>query len=75
MSAVTMTPEFLSEEGLVLPIARITPAIELVRWCSECNAETGFFADRVCLNGHLGFCLVCGAERVMPFTRTTSEVE
>lgn len=73
-AAVTPTPEFYSEYGEPLPIARITPAIELVRYCSECNAETSFIADRVCLNGHLGFCVVCGGESIVPFSRTTSEV-
>lgn len=74
-AAATMTPEFYSEDGLALPIARIAPAVEWIRWCGECNAETSFVADRMCPNGLIGSCFVCGAERVTPFTRTTSEVE
>jgi hypothetical protein len=56
------------------PIANIEPPIEWMRYCSICDKETEFIADRVCLSGLVGNCLGCGDERISPYSRMNSDV-
>jgi hypothetical protein len=57
-----------------LPVANLEPAVEWMRFCRQCDLETLFIADRVCVSGLIGTCSKCGDERIAPFTRMNSEV-
>jgi hypothetical protein len=42
-------------------------------WCSKCGGPQTFVAIYEFDGGRVGCCLGCGDERVVPFTRTTTE--
>jgi hypothetical protein len=44
-----------------------------MRYCAVCDKLTIFRADRFCVSGFLGCCIICGDERFAPYTRTTTE--
>jgi hypothetical protein len=44
-----------------------------MRWCANCGGEQVFVEVYEFAAGRVGFCLGCGEERVIPFTRTNSE--
>jgi hypothetical protein len=44
-----------------------------MRWCANCAGEQVFVPVYEFASGRVGFCLGCGEERVLPFTRTNSE--
>jgi hypothetical protein len=43
------------------------------RWCANCGGEQTFVPVYEMECGRLGYCLGCGEEKVVPFTRTNSE--
>jgi hypothetical protein len=43
------------------------------RWCANCYRLETFVEVYEFEGGRLGYCLGCGEERVVPFTRTNSE--
>jgi hypothetical protein len=55
-------------------VAALDIPVEWMEFCSYCNDERMFFANRDCPYGLIAHCTSCGRERVVPFTRTTSEV-
>jgi hypothetical protein len=44
-----------------------------MRWCANCGGEQTFVPVYEMECGRLGYCLGCGEEKVVPFTRTNSE--
>lgn len=60
--------------GLVdRPIPVLNPKVEFMRFCYACQSDQLFTADRICASGLIGKC-ACGDERIVLFTRVTSEV-
>jgi len=47
---------------------------QAMRFCLVCEREEIFVAGWQCERGLVGCCMGCGDERVIPFTRTNSEV-
>lgn len=45
-----------------------------MRWCIRCGGEEVFIEVYEFEGGRVGVCLGCGDERVIPFSRTMSEV-
>ena len=43
------------------------------RWCANCGGEQTFVPVYEIHIGRVGYCLGCGEERVVPFSRTNSE--
>jgi hypothetical protein len=43
------------------------------RWCPNCGGEQTFVPVYEIHIGRVGYCLGCGEERVVPFSRTNSE--
>jgi hypothetical protein len=44
------------------------------QWCANCGGEQTFVSFYEIEQGRVGFCLGCGSERIVAFTRTNSEV-
>lgn len=44
------------------------------RWCVRCGGPQLFVEVYECEAGRVGVCFGCGEERVIPFSRTNSEV-
>lgn len=42
-------------------------------WCARCAGNQTFVVVEIFENGRGGYCLGCGEERVVPFSRTNSE--
>jgi hypothetical protein len=69
------TPHSVGKEGgevhacfAVLGLAHQEP-----RWCANCGGEQTFVPVYEIYQGRVGYCLGCGEERVVPFSRTNSE--
>jgi hypothetical protein len=64
-----------SESGDLLRggVAALETPVEWMRFCPVCECETRFMAGWACDSGLIGFCLWCGAEAVIPFSRMNSE--
>jgi|HubBroStandDraft_2_1064218.scaffolds.fasta_scaffold161375_2 hypothetical protein len=45
------------------------------RWCPNCGGEQTFVAVYEFHEGRFGFCLGCGDERLVPFSRVNSEAQ
>jgi hypothetical protein len=43
------------------------------RWCANCGGEQTFIPVYEIEHGRVGYCLGCGEEKLVPFTRTNSE--
>lgn len=56
-------------------VAPLPLPIEFMRFCYACEGEHAFVLEQICASGHVGRCLNCGDERIVPFTRTTMEEE
>lgn len=52
-------------------LAALGVPVEWMRFCTTCDSEQRFVADRECSYGLVGSCANCGEERVVPFSRTT----
>ena len=80
----TRNPQSASREGGALTsgeerdlagVAALDPFLyEEPRWCVNCGGEQRFFPCFEFAGGRVGCCLGCGEERVIPFSRTNSEV-
>jgi len=44
------------------------------RWCAKCGGLQVFVAVYECEAGRVGFCLGCGEEKLVRFSRAVSEV-
>jgi hypothetical protein len=44
------------------------------RWCPNCGSEQIFVCVFECEAGRLGYCVGCGEEKLVGWTRTNSEV-
>lgn len=57
------------------PIVALDPLVyQDMRWCAKCAGPRVFVSVFECEAGLVGYCLGCGDERVVQFTRTCSEV-
>lgn len=56
-----------------LEIPSLEQFVEWMRLCERCESEQIFRAGWQCAAGLVGCCLGCGAERVVPFSRSSAE--
>jgi hypothetical protein len=62
------------ERGGLREVAPLDPFLyQRMRWCGNCGGEQVFVEVFECEAGRMGFCMGCGNERVIPFSRTNSE--
>ena len=71
MSATSPTLGFFE---YVVDITPLATKVEFPRQCLKCESEQTFVAGWECDRGLVGYCMGCGDEWVVPFTRTNSEV-
>lgn len=55
-------------------IVVLDPPIEWMEYCAECEGIERQVAGWECSAGLLVFCSGCASERVVPFSRVTTEV-
>ncbi|HLZ49254.1 MAG TPA: hypothetical protein VKP61_00750 [Candidatus Acidoferrum sp.] len=64
----------VSPEGGGSPAAPLAAFLyQDMRWCVNCGGDQIFVPVFLCDAGQVGYCLGCGEERVIRFTRTNSE--
>jgi hypothetical protein len=75
LTAPIATAPTVSSEGSGFPVvAPLDPFLyQGMRWCVNCAGEQVFVEVFECEAGRVGFCMGCGNERVIPFSRTNSE--
>ncbi len=56
-----------------LEVLPLDVPVEMTRFCDRCECEQRFVVDRECMYGRVGTCAGCGEEKLIPFTRATSE--
>lgn len=54
-------------------ITALETVVEWMRYCSTCDSEQTFIADRQCEYGLIGRCFRCDEERIARYTRANSE--
>lgn len=71
MSREIFTSGWLVEEKRVA----LDPSLhQQMTWCANCGGQQIFLAVYEFDGGRVGCCLGCGEERVVPFSRVTTEV-
>lgn len=61
-------------QNFLPPATPLETQIEFMRFCEKCDCEQIFTAVLECQSGHVGCCQGCGDERLIPFSRSISEV-
>ena len=60
-----------STEYIFGPLIILDPPREFTHFCDNCEAETRHVADLECSNGSIAYCVFCGEEKLISFSRTT----
>jgi len=56
-----------------LQLTLLSSPPQFMRFCEKCDSEQIFMAGWECRQGLLGYCLGCGDESVIPYSRANSD--
>lgn len=56
-----------------IPISELLARYQDMHWCEICDAVKTFLPFGECEFGRVGYCLGCGEEKIVGFTRATGE--